>query len=236
MTFGAVITRAYEETLNAMGGRSFLLTLLASPFLGFAIHLLSSGYDKVMEEIHLWLIYGLAATGALWSFLFLFNLNMAPYRIERDRRILLEGELRKIPTSVMPDTRLKDLEFDEAQLRKLTDLASIGAVKIWGRGDGTGVIGYPTQENQGDRRKRTIERIRLCETCESSILRELDREIWQNWLITRKIKSSLHPEIDLFEEGINAIADNKHVGLGSAIFDLMVNSKQIYYEMGKSKI
>ena len=189
-----------------------------------------------MEEVHLWLVYGLAATGALWSLLFLINLNLAPYRIERDARVELELELQRIPRALRPDTRLIDLGFDDNQLRKLTDLASIGAIKVWGRGEGTGIIGYPIQENNGDRRARTIERIQLCESHEESNLRELDRETWENWRIIRKLKSNAHHEIDLFEEGLNAIENNNNVGLGAAIFDITVNKKQVIYELSRTRI
>ena len=233
VTVTAVILRAYRDTLESMGGKSFLLPLTMGPLLGFAIHYATAEQGKVMEEIHLWLVYGLAATGALWTALFLFNLNMAPYRIERDRRVELELTLDRIPKEVIPDTRILELDYNEEELQKLTQLASIGAVKVWGRGKSAGPGSYridaPVEEN----------RVRLIESLKKSQegnLREIDIETLERASIIRVLEDKYYGRVDLFSEGINALAKNHYVGMGATVSDLRVNRKQVELQMSLAKI
>ncbi len=87
------IRRAWLDTFKFLGGRSLIVTLLLIPPVGFALHWLTSGLAKMLQEMTAWAIYGLAATGVIFVCIFLFNLACAPYRIERDLRVALEAAM-----------------------------------------------------------------------------------------------------------------------------------------------
>lgn len=92
------ISHAWRKSLDSLGFPSLLWTILAIPSVGFTLHFLVSGYVSMSGELHIWLIYGLAATGLVFLTLFAFNLACAPFRIERVRRIEAESENSRLST------------------------------------------------------------------------------------------------------------------------------------------
>lgn len=89
------LRHAWNRTFRDFGGASFLYTILAIPIVGFGLHYLLAGRQPMADEFHVWLIYGLAAAGLVFSTIFLWNLACAPYRIERDRRMALEAQVAR---------------------------------------------------------------------------------------------------------------------------------------------
>lgn len=63
----------------------WIYSLIAIPVVGFILHYWLAGAEAMNAELHIWLIYGLASAGLVFSILFIWNLYWAPFRIERDR-------------------------------------------------------------------------------------------------------------------------------------------------------
>ncbi len=82
------------------------LAVLAIPAVGFLLHWSIDGARQAADEIHMWVIYGLAATGIVFATIFLWNLLWSPYRVERDRRKSLEAEVSKLQERITPKVRL----------------------------------------------------------------------------------------------------------------------------------
>jgi hypothetical protein len=112
------IRRAWGDTSKLFGGWPLVIALLLIPPVGFALHWITSGVAAMMEEVYVWVIYGLSATGTVFAGFFLFNLACAPYRIERDRRTDLDCRL------VKAEDRIAKLTHDprtDAEKNKIYD-------------------------------------------------------------------------------------------------------------------
>ena len=94
--WGQCFRRSWRDTLRFMGGPQVALAVLAIPAVGFLLHWSIDGARQAADEIHMWVIYGLAATGIVFATIFLWNLLWSPYRVERDRRKSLEAEVSKL--------------------------------------------------------------------------------------------------------------------------------------------
>ena len=68
-----------------MGGWQLLLAVGLIPVVGFALHSMFGRPEEVLGELHIWVLYGLSATGIVFLTIFLWNLLCAPYRIMRDK-------------------------------------------------------------------------------------------------------------------------------------------------------
>lgn len=91
--FKASFRRAWRDTFHVLGGPpAFVALVLVAP-VGFVLHWATSGLNPMLDEIQVWLIYGLAASGLVFSGLFIFNLLCAPYRIERDNHAVTKASL-----------------------------------------------------------------------------------------------------------------------------------------------
>ena len=97
--------KALSDTWAAFGGLSLVVFVLAVPFVGFALHYMAEGYTAMMGEVEIWLLYGAAATGIVFSGLFLWNLACAPYRLERQARLQVEAELGVLMAREAPAQR-----------------------------------------------------------------------------------------------------------------------------------
>lgn len=86
----AAVRRAWNDTFQD-GWRPSVLGLIAFAFT-FSIIAQRNGWADAMSEFHLWAYSALGSAGALLLF-FVWNLACAPYRVERDQRVLLEKEL-----------------------------------------------------------------------------------------------------------------------------------------------
>jgi hypothetical protein len=89
------IKHAWQNTFSNFGGFGFILTVIAIPVVGLALHYRQDGYDAMIPEFDVWFTYVLQATGLVFSAVFLWNLACSPYRIEREKRIELERHLAK---------------------------------------------------------------------------------------------------------------------------------------------
>ncbi len=90
------IKRAFSDTFDFLGGWGLLASIIAIPLVGLGIHWLIHGWQSMMPEFQIWLIYGLGATAAVFIAILLWNLACAPYRIERDLHEQTRKELKKL--------------------------------------------------------------------------------------------------------------------------------------------
>ena len=100
--FMRCIKRAWSDTFHFLGGWGLLFGVVAIPLVGFALHAGVRGPQAMMPEFEIWLIYGLAATGIVFSGIFLWNLVWARYRLEREAhektKALLDAARSALPT------------------------------------------------------------------------------------------------------------------------------------------
>ena len=89
---GRYITHASSYTYSHMGGPTLLFGVVAIPIVGFGLQHWLDGPDAMSGELHTWVIYGLAATGIVAVGTFLLNLACAPFRIEREDRIVSDAK------------------------------------------------------------------------------------------------------------------------------------------------
>lgn len=85
-----LFTRAWRSTIRFFGGWSLLGGVALVPAVGFLLHWEKAGMSAMMEEVNIWIIYGLIAPAIVFVLVFVFNLSCTPYRIEKDRRIQAE--------------------------------------------------------------------------------------------------------------------------------------------------
>ena len=78
------IKRALSDTFLAFGGSGLIISLLAVPVVGFTLHYFVSEVAAVEQEIHGWLIYGLASTIVVFATVLILNLACTPYRLEKE--------------------------------------------------------------------------------------------------------------------------------------------------------
>tara|TARA_R110002051_G_scaffold1194_4_gene6519 strand:+ start:1050 stop:1673 length:624 start_codon:yes stop_codon:yes gene_type:complete len=96
------LRRSWKDSLTFIGGPQALVALIAIPVVGFALHSQFGAINEVLDQFHIWLIYGLTATGLVFLTVFVWNLTQSPYRVERDKRRELQAQLAKFGTgSVM---------------------------------------------------------------------------------------------------------------------------------------
>lgn len=91
-----ILSHAWGRSFQTFGGTGAALALLAVPVVGFVLHYAVSGTSAMQAEVHTWAIYGLAASGVVFSAIFFWNFACAPYRIERDKRLELETRLNSL--------------------------------------------------------------------------------------------------------------------------------------------
>lgn len=88
------LKKAWRDTFRLLGGSGLFFAVFAIAPVGFALHTLVHGWQAMMPEMQVWLIYGAAATGVVFSALFIMNLLCAPYRLERDAHNEAKAKLR----------------------------------------------------------------------------------------------------------------------------------------------
>lgn len=80
-----VIKRGWRDAVAVFGGWQAVIPLLIIPPVGFLLHLQFGRPQAVQNELFIWAIYGLAASGVVFILIFVGSVISAPYRIERDR-------------------------------------------------------------------------------------------------------------------------------------------------------
>jgi len=90
----------------------------------------------MIAEFYVWLIYGLAATGAVFLVLFVWNLINAPFLIEREdhnrTRNELKGLKKVLGTDPLDHRKLKNRLVDKQIGHELKDVTFISAQLISG--------------------------------------------------------------------------------------------------------
>lgn len=94
------ITRAWTDTFRLLGGWGLVFAVLAIPIVGFGLHAYLQGPEAMTPEFQIWLIYGLASTGLVFTVIYVWNLVLAPYRIERDAHAETKSKLAKIEAQI----------------------------------------------------------------------------------------------------------------------------------------
>lgn len=88
------VRRAWEDTWPFFGSPKSLLVGGPLAFVaGTLVHVFKNGSTAAMDEVSIWLSYGLAGLLAAAAAVFLYNLVLAPYRIQRDRAEAAEAKL-----------------------------------------------------------------------------------------------------------------------------------------------
>jgi hypothetical protein len=87
-----IIRRAFSDTRSHLGGVSGIVVLVVCLLGGVGIHGLLFGRNAMVEQ---WApaVSALATYGAVCALLLLYNFAVAPFRLERDRRLQIEGDL-----------------------------------------------------------------------------------------------------------------------------------------------
>lgn len=98
--FRKSLRRAWQDTFRVLGGWGLFVAIFLITPVGFFLHWLTSGYVAVTQEIAIWVIYGLVASGAVFIGLFLLQIIAAPYRIERDAHYETKRNRDELSTDV----------------------------------------------------------------------------------------------------------------------------------------
>jgi hypothetical protein len=86
--------RAWDDTWPFFGSPKSLF--IGGPLAfaaGSLVHIYKNGWSAVMDEFSIWLSYGLSGLAGAAAVVFLYNLVIAPYRIQRDRAEAAESQL-----------------------------------------------------------------------------------------------------------------------------------------------
>lgn len=95
-----------------------MFAAFAVPCVGFALHYWQAGWAAMSEELEVWWVYVLQATGIVFLTLFLWNLACAPYRIERAARMAFEAENADLKSKISSAKR----NLTAAQKTMISDL------------------------------------------------------------------------------------------------------------------
>ncbi|MFZ1725708.1 MAG: hypothetical protein WBO29_06800 [Albidovulum sp.] len=138
-----VLKRAWSDSFAFLGGWGLVAGVFAIPVVGMGLHYWLQGWDAMIPEAKIWLLYGLASTGLVFGSVFFWNLACAPFRIERDKRIEVEKErddlVRRFQSS-------KNRRLTVEQKASLTDVLRSYSAKP----DSVYVLYYPSSEECGD--------------------------------------------------------------------------------------
>lgn len=116
---------AFRSTFATLGGSGALIAVIAVPLVGFALHLLQSGWDAMSEELQVWWVYGLQATGVVALALYGWNLACAPHRIEREKRIATEAKYTRLQRQMPKSKAEQPAEFyTKKEREEIIDVAT----------------------------------------------------------------------------------------------------------------
>lgn len=84
------LNRSWNDTLSFWGGaRNIILSFIALPFVGFALHARRDGGIAMNEEFSVWLVYGLQAGGIIFLSVLFWNIVTSPFKQRDEARAAL---------------------------------------------------------------------------------------------------------------------------------------------------
>ena len=107
---------ALRHTFTSLGGKPLFFSVLAIPFVGFVLHRWIEGAEAMNAELHVYLIYGLAATGLVFLVMFTLNLSCAPYWLEKEAHTTLMGQHQALLAQVKKTASKRRLNDEQKGL------------------------------------------------------------------------------------------------------------------------